>query len=267
MIRYTLQLPFDVRYAISTRILGYLYEVQYNIQSVWDKKFEPQNKFLLFSSGRSGSTLLLDLLHSDHSIYCDGELLKRKVLYPKQLIDIRSHREDVSTYGFKLLSYQLRDVQQSIEDKQAFLNMLVDEGYKIIHLGRENRLRQVVSIFYAMDQNNWHNRGKTSLTRSPIELDIDKLDTMLKGLEGLSDFENEILQNVSHLKINYETDLLQAAKHQTTVNRVCQFLDIPNIRSKTNLKKSTPIRWEDVITNFSEFEAYLLNSPYQKFLR
>ena len=266
MNKSSLRLPFDVRYAISTKVLGYFYEANDYFQGYWNHKYEAHNKFVLFSSGRSGSTLLLDLLHSDNSIFCDGEILKRQVINPMKLIQTRSQRFNTHTFGFKLLSYQLRDVQKSILDKKAFLETLLQDGYQIIHLVRQNRLRQAISITYAMEFNKWHSSGRYKPKRVPIDLNIEKFDTLMQELDKLLIFERQLLNDLPHLNIIYEEQLMPAAKHQTTIEQICEFLDIPTITPETNLKKIMPKKLSEIILNYGAFQEYVRQSPYNHFL-
>ena len=81
---------FDLRYYVSTQFLGYPFELKTRINNYFIKKGAPENKVVIFSSGRSGSTLLVELLNSFPSVHCDPELLKRKLVSPLKLIKAKS---------------------------------------------------------------------------------------------------------------------------------------------------------------------------------
>ena len=72
----------------------------------------PKKKFIIFGWGRSGSILLVSLLDSHNKIHCDGEILHNPVLSPHLQIKLCASRCHKPIYGFKLLTYQIKQVQQ-----------------------------------------------------------------------------------------------------------------------------------------------------------
>lgn len=106
---------------------------------LWKQSQLPEKKFVIFGRGRSGSTLLVELLDSHPQIHCDNEILHDRVLFPRLYIDSCASRYQSQVYGFKFLSYQIKDVQR-ISQPKKFLLQLYQSGYKIIYLRRENLL-------------------------------------------------------------------------------------------------------------------------------
>ena len=93
-------------------------------------------KFIIFGQGRSGSTLLVDLLNSHPAIYCDDEILMYKVIFPKTYVKARSVSSKKHVYGFKVKIYQLW--HQNILDSHKFLFHFYKSGWKILYLKRGN---------------------------------------------------------------------------------------------------------------------------------
>ena len=122
---------------------------------LWKKPSLPANKFVIFGRGRSGSTLLVNLLNNHNKIHCDGEIMHDHLLFPRLYIDLSASRYQSRVYGFKLLSYQLKDVQQ-IYDPEKFLLSLYESGYKFIYLTRRNLLAHALSNINARQKKFHH---------------------------------------------------------------------------------------------------------------
>ena len=114
-----------------------------------------KGKFLIFSQGRTGSTLLMDLLSSHPEIHCDGELLYYRVPFPAQFVKLKSALTLKKHFGFKVKIYQLVEIQ-NIKDPREFIMEFYNRGWKIISLKRENLLRHVISFWFAEENKKYH---------------------------------------------------------------------------------------------------------------
>lgn len=244
----------SVRYHLATFVLGYPLEAWNWLSALFAEKNEPETKFVIFTAGRSGSTLLVDLLNSNPAVQCDDELLKRRVLFPMQQINLHAKQSSKPIYGFKLLSYQLKNVQTSIHDKKAFFNTLLENDYKLIYLERENKVLQALSIVYAFHHNKWHNRGGGSGKQKapPFEMDLKIFYQFLDGMVELTEFEHELLAGYPHLSLSYEKDLQDNSRHVNTVERLSDFLGISMAPPSTTLRKATPEQLSKFIRNKEE---------------
>ena len=257
---------FDLRYFISTRFLGYPFELKTWIDNYFAPASAPDQKLVIFSTGRSGSTLLVELLNCYPSVHCDAELLKRKLVDPFKLIEARAGITNADIYGFKLLSYQLRDIQTSIQDKKAFLNELHNKGYKTIYLYRENKLLQSISVIRAMTQCKWHSNKVQSSSNKKITLDIEVLKKTLKGLESLAIFEQKMLEDIPHLSLCYEYDLKDQFSRELTMQKLGDFLNQDYVTPKNKLKKLNRGHLSDYIHNWDEVLQFLKSSKYAHYL-
>jgi len=256
-----------LRYHISSFWLGYLLEVKSHLEHLFRKNNDPEKKFAIFTSGRSGSTLLLDLINSSPNLQCDGELLKRRVVFPTMLLRSFAKQSSQPIYGFKLLSYQLLNVQKGIKDKRLFLDKLTnDEGYRFIHLSRNNKAKQALSIIYAFYRGQWHNQeGSKQKAAKRFELDPNIYLHFLSELQALEDFENAMMVDRTHLSLSYENDLSSPDKYENTMAQVADFLDIPVVAPQTNLKKVTPSKLSDMISNQEDLVKAVKNSPFETY--
>lgn len=256
-----------LRYHLSSFWLGYLLEMKTHVQLLGSKGQTPEKKFVIFTSGRSGSTLLVDLLNSIPSIQCDGELLKRRVAFPNALVHKFEQQTTRPIYGFKLLSYQLLNVQTGIKDKQAFLDQLIKEqNYQLIHLSRNNKAKQALSIIYAFYRGQWHNKGGSKQKAvKRFELSPEVYLFFLKELEILEAFEQASVKDRAHLSLTYEKHLKQPEFYPKTMEMIADFLNIETVPVETKLRKVTPSKLSDMISNQEELVKAVRNSPYEEY--
>jgi len=111
--------------------------------------------FIIFGLGRSGSTLLKQLIDSHPNIKCEGELLnleerylknrflrKLATLFPLTYFNYRRWLSKEPLYGFTLLYYQY-------SNQKRLLSKLTARGWKFIHIMRKNSLDQSFSQLVA----------------------------------------------------------------------------------------------------------------------
>ncbi|MEL6719522.1 MAG: hypothetical protein AAFP82_12465 [Bacteroidota bacterium] len=256
-----------LRYKLSSFWLGYLLELRSRLQNAIGANDRASRKFVIFTSGRSGSTLLVDLLNSSPEIQCDDELLKRRVAFPISLVRSFERQSEKDIYGFKLLSYQLLNVQTGIKDKQAFLDKLIhQEGYQLIHLSRQNKAKQALSIIYAFYRGQWHNQeGSKQKEAKRFELNPSTYLHFLEELKVLEEFEQSMVRHYDHLSLTYEQDLRQPAHYAKSMERVSDFLNVEIARPETNLKKVTPSKLSDMISNQEALVQAVRNSSFEEY--
>jgi LPS sulfotransferase NodH len=239
--------------------------ISYN-SLLFSKKQKKLTKFCIFGRGRSGSTLLVNLLAKHPSISCDGEILHRKALFPKQKIDTHVAKCSSEVYGFKLLSYQVRDVQ-NIKYSEKFLQNLVEAGFYIIYLRRKNLLFHALSNINARQKSNFHiHDNNQSYNRNAIHVDCNEVIQWMKGSESLEIYEKYLLINIPHLSLYYEDDLLNPECHQITADRVFNYLQIPSVQVSSNLVKLMPLQLNQMVLNSEELRQSVSRTKFSHFL-
>lgn len=244
---------------------GYVRELYTNLSYPFHSKSEPSKKFVIFTVGRSGSSLLVSLLHSHDKIHCDDELFRRRLLSPLRYLHHKALLSSKPVYGFKLNTYHFRD--QKVESPKAFMKEIYDDGYQIISLKRRNIVRQAISHMYAIHRDKFHHQetqGKQYYEEFAIDLELfqEKLDLF----EGFRTQHTHLVEGFPHLQLYYEDDLLDATKHQTTVDRIADFLDVYPVQVSSRYAKTTPKQLADFVTNYSDVKAYLENSKYAEYI-
>lgn len=225
-----------------------------------------ETRFVVFGQGRSGSTLLVSLLDSHREIRCDGEILSKRVWFPYSHVKACCASARAPVYGCKILSYQLRMVQPG-RDLGRFVKRLADDGFRIIYLRRENALSHAVSNIRAR-KFGFHSRDlpKSSARPSAISIGLDELIQWAERAELNWDHESSLLEGVPHLALTYERDLEDAGQQQRTASRAFEFLGLQPQAATSPLKRVSPSRLSDSISNYSEIAESLLGTRWEKYL-
>jgi hypothetical protein len=246
--------------------LGYAWEGYTNIIYLLREKKAPQKKFVIFTVGRSGSSLLVSLLQSHADIHCDGELLAERLFFPERYIKLREKLSKKDIYGFKLNTYHFR--VHRIVNPPKFVGGLVADGYQIISLQRRNILRQAISHMYAVHRKKFHHKDVDGQQKQEsMWVDLRLLKDELQLFEYYRVIQDEILRYHSYLCLDYEEDLLDSTKHQVTIDKVSGFLGIPSALVNTHYSKTTPRDLNSFIENYDEVVRYLRGTAYAEMLQ
>lgn len=226
-----------------------------------------EKRFVIFGNGRSGSTLLVNLLNSSDKVYCDGEILNRaSVIFPNLFIKVQASLCLKSVYGFKLLDYQLKQLQK-IKDPDKFIVNLHKEGWKFVYLTRRNKLNYALSILNALNRQGFHHRDNDGeLTREKLKVDIDKVLYWIREGEAHTQHWDDVLRRIPHIKLTYEDNLRDSRFHQDTANQVFDFLGLTRCDVESNLVKLMPSDPLQMIDNRQDLVRVLEMTEYARFL-
>lgn len=253
---------FRMKYLLNSYVRGYIQEIQQKLTFPLQTNYSPRVKFIIFTGGRTGSTLLEALINAHPAVHCDGEIYKGRMLRPQAFLLSRSRSRQVHAYGFKLLSYQLRDIQTHIQEKRAFLARLQAENYKIIYLERENKAYQALSVICAMQKDNWHQTKRQEIKK--FQLSTKRFSEVLLNIESLYEFEQKVLQPLSYFRVSYEQHLANDGKRNQLIQSIYQYLDLPTYQPTIALKKILPLGISHIIENAEEVGNYLtLQNKYE----
>lgn len=233
----------------------------------------PEKKFLIYTRGRTGSTVLTDLINCHPDIFCDYEIFnientKTRVKHPIKFIDSCSKRATMkgkSAYGFKVKIEQFRD-DQNILDIEPLFKKLYDDGWKFIYLKRSNSLQHKISGIISKNTKVFHVKKSEKFQHGKLEIDCQLLLDILKWGDELEKMEEENLKSIPHLRITYEEDLLDNSTHQQTADKVFSFLNIKLFPVKTIFKKIIPQNLKDIILNYDEMCEFLKDTKFREYL-
>lgn len=224
-------------------------------------------KVVVYTLGRTGSTLLQELLNNLSDSRVEGEILSSSVEAPFDFITQRANASQVGLYGFKVKTIHL---EANGVNPQDFLDSLEAQGWKLIHLKRENIFNMIVSYMYATSTKQWFSyKSKLGFLRQKpkVTLDADKLMALLEENIVRNSFDDSLLAKRDHLKLSYEDDLLEPSSHVNCLEKITGYLGCPAHAGKVSIKMEKNIpepssvisNWPEVIQvmEASRFKGYL----------
>lgn len=145
----------------------------------WRMEEKGNTNFLIFCQGRTGSTLLQDMLDQHPQLRCEGEIMQKKYLKPYRYIEGKSKIYKTKAYGFKVLPQQIRI--QGFGNSTPFIHYLYNKGWKIIYVRRKNYIRQALSRLIGQ-QRGRNFRDQKAYNKAPnARIDFKELKASLNG--------------------------------------------------------------------------------------
>lgn len=219
---------------------------------------DTRGKFVIFAQGRSGSTLLVDLLKSHPSVHCSGEIMLEWRWLPLWSIGARMVWSRADTYGFKLLSYQPEGVQ-AMAGAAPMLDRLIDRGFQVVYLHREDVLRHALSQLNARFNNFSGFDGPAS---RKLQVEREALLWWLEAIARQRRVDDELMAEREHLDVTYEADLEDRSRWQPLLDRFCSFVDLPSAVPSSNMTKVSSTRLSDLVANREELPGMLAGTDF-----
>jgi LPS sulfotransferase NodH len=222
-------------------------------------KSMPKKKFILFGQGRSGSTLLIDLLNSHPKIKAHREILNTSssaagnvipYKYPYRYVKGVASRCEKEVYGYKTKIYQ---VEGHGVDPEKFIRRHVDDGWSIIYLWRMNLMNQAISGAKAAKTDIWHQKKgdeeKVNVTIEPENV-LERVKFRKKKIKE----ERKILRELDVIEVAYERDLKNIDRQRSTCEKIFEYMGIDEHKVNTNFEKMKKIKInnEEKIKKFVE---------------
>ena len=213
---------------------------------------EKYDKFVIITSPRTGSNLLVSLLSSNRYIHAEGELFNH--IQEESCSEIwqrtfSKHLPWIKAVGFKIFY----DHPLASEDKSVWDMIRRDRSIKIIQLVRENMLRSQLSLQIAYKTNIWGltpTMKDTPLQRRRIEINNHNFVTKLREIDSHKKSIRETFEGHPFFELSYE-ELI--SNTHVKMNRIFNFLEAPRNKVKTNLRKQNSESLKDLIINYKEF--------------
>jgi hypothetical protein len=229
----------------------------------------PSIRFVIYGQGRSGSSVLLDLIGSHPDVYCESEIFNRKVaarlLRPWDYLQARAALSPKPAYGCKMKIYQMTD-DQGIEDPHRFMLDLHEDGWKVIHLVRKDLFRKALSLVIAETRGQFLDRkgggsGIDSITVNPYRLEEAMRQRREADLAELA-----ALEAVPHVRVTYEDDLLDGTKHQAVSDRVLHYLGLESAPVETRYTRTSRGHVSEYVSNYGEVHDHLSRTQFADLL-
>lgn len=220
--------------------------------------------FVIFAQGRTGSTLLVDLMNSHDGVQCDGEIFGWPVRFPDAWLKAHRQRWPDLHYGFKVKPYQL-SIDQGL-DPVAWVRRVHERGWKLIYLSRRNVLRHALSNMVA-EQVGFTFRGVRPADSAGITVDPEMLLGAMSVREEQREVEYAALAGVPHVSVCYEDDLLKPERHQATLDRLSDALGLPRARARAEVRRITSDDLRTTIANYDEVASAVGSTRWAPLLK
>ena len=231
----------------------------------------PKVKFIVFAQGRTGSTILVDLINQSADVHCDQEIfggsMPIRVLFPKfYKRSLRSFNLK-PIYGYRIKIYELTMFQGHTESSAIeAMRKEFSQGYKIIYLHRENKFRQAMSSLVAEARGQFHDKTKGDIKRQKVCIDHTAIPHRIELLNDFTTWEQRALEGFEHLSISYEKDLLIQENHQSTLDKITNYLGSKKATAQSAYKRSSSDDMSEYIENYDEVIEILKSSNNMHFL-
>lgn len=225
-------------------------------------------RFVILSSQRAGTTMLVHDLRSHPEVHCYGELFRRVHTGPNTYGGFRGllpwrppggyldrvYDRPEQAVGLKIMYNQLR--------WPLLKSALRSRDVRIVHLVRVNLLKQHVSHLVAVK------RQLFAATTAPpailIECPIDDLVGTLRRHRRLTEEHRAICGTFEHTEVHYEDFLAdRSGQHRSLLTFLAVDPDVPLEGGRVKLNAD---RLEAVVSNYAEVVRELKGTEFQSLL-
>lgn len=218
---------------------------------------------LIFAQGRTGSTVLESLLCSSGHFDKRGELLSRRgsrVLLPEAYLRGLSKLRPSQNFICHVKLYHLtRDRVRAGRrpvDPGDFLRSLSEDGWRVIHLRRDDKMRHTMSLFVAEARGEYHKTDDRT-ERVKVHVERERLEAHIQERLRFDAEEQAALEGIDFHEVSYERDLQAGTAHQQTADRIFDFLGLERRLVDTPMKKVNARPLREVIANYDEFAEWV----------
>jgi len=228
----------------------------------------PGRKIVMLHIGRTGSTVLTNMLHEYAQIGWKGEAFRRtktahlkneRQLLFQAIREMRVNRAATHA-GFEIKPMHLEGFNLGIPEFIAYCQEIGIDTF--ITLTRKNLLRKMVSSDMGKAAGKFQLGLHETIQKPKLSLCANKEGSILKRIKK---YEQEVLDiesiKVPHLTLNYEEDVL--GNIQQGFEKIQNYLSIPRMKVAVSLQRMNPEPLNEILANFKEVESVLKNTPYQ----
>jgi LPS sulfotransferase NodH len=241
-------------------------------------------RFIILGKGRSGSNFLRGLLNSHHKIIVFGELFREidsigwefpdyeKYLQTPHLISLiqsdpinflekqvfRKYSPQISAVGFKLFYYHAQD--DSCKVLWSYLKE--QKNLKIIHIQRNNTLKELLSLRKAFKTNTWTNTDGIEEETISITLDYEDCLREFTYSQQIKAKYNAFFQDHPLLNVFYDN---LSNNYETEIKKVQDFLGVAYEPVKPLTYKQAQQSLKEAISNYFELKEKFAGTHWEGF--
>lgn len=199
------------------------------------------SKFIILSSGRSGSTMLESILQQHENITCNDELLRTN--------DLPLWDMGIPISGFKCLNQHIHPSTSNTRGKLFLKELQQDMSIKIIYLRRVNEVARAISMILTKNIFKWHRWKGDEFEIPKVYIDPNALVREILTTRQVELFVRNITQGHQWLETTYET---LCDNYDNTVRSAFCFLGADPIVVPPKTDKFIRNKLEDQIDNWDE---------------
>jgi hypothetical protein len=215
-----------------------------------------QTRFAIVFIGRDGSSFLKGLLNSHPDARCDGEILAYPYDPPahgsvEQFLTAHLHADEHRVIGFKLAYTHSAKYPETWD-------IFRRHGYRLIHLRRQNRVDQFISMMLAETNNQWlSDQGGYRITKFRAEL--WRADNCFQRWSEMEAEQCQAMRAFAVLGLTYE-DLVKPA---AGVLPVLEFLGLTDVPLQSPFTKQRCGSQSDAIENYTELKSHFAGTQWE----
>jgi hypothetical protein len=227
-----------------------------------------QERIVIYGQGRTGSTLLESLLASTGYFAKHGELLAPKfrvIKYPMKFIRGLAKSKNTRGFIFHLKSYHLTKKRKKTIEPSHFLEELQKDGWFIIYLRRENKVKHALSSIIAHQRGSFH-KVDDKIEELNVHVDCENLRRRINKRIKIDRIDVESLKNISFHEVVYDLDLEHEHNHQSTIDNILKKIHLEPKMASSKQRKIYRAPLHEIIKNYDEFIDCVQNNGWKKYL-
>ncbi|NQY15355.1 MAG: hypothetical protein HRT81_16090 [Henriciella sp.] len=223
---------------IAARLIHRSKEMGVYVRAPFQRPRKDQVRLAIFAQGRTGSTLLENLIVSTGLFSGYGEILSAdysELVMPFNYLNGLANATD-NNFICHIKIHHLTSDRMRPLDYMQFLKRMKAQGWQFIFLERENLVEHVLSSHVAYHRNAYHNFTDKA-EQFKIDFDPNFFAGVVADRRGYRQIEEEVMKVIDPIRVSYERDLLDNACHQTTTDRILSDLGLPARSCETEHRK------------------------------
>jgi hypothetical protein len=170
-------------------------------------------------------------------------------------------------HGFKFKIYQLTETQ-GVSDVRGFIEDLMNSGWRMIYLKRQNVVRLAISGLVREHTGIAHRIGDNGARASLPRLHIDpqRLMASVEAIQQRHQREERTIADLPVCRVVYDDDLLREEAQQRTCERIFDWLGLEQAPIRCDLKPTSPKKLSDMIENYDDIVQALAGTPEERFI-
>ena len=242
------------------------------------KNFTKPVRFVVVSSGRSGSNYLMSMFDSHPRIVQNGEIFGPKVLKNEEKVGEIKEKGEINYFvnsfhrtgfekarGSKVLYSYFRDEYikryPSVDLEKIYTYLSENKDIRIVHLHRENLLRVILSFEIANISKVYVTLEKKS-SNEKISLSKEFLVGRLDELICERDMIREKFKNHPFFEITYEK---MVSGNSFPINKLQRFLGVDILRLTGRTIKQNDRSISEILTNYTQLKEEFSDTIYAEY--